>query len=316
MLELDLVVHGRRLAADGVVELDLRAPDGAALPAFEAGSHVDVLAAEGVIRQYSLCNDPSETQRYLLGVLLDRASRGGSAGVHRWQAGQRVRIGLPRNNFALRPGPGPVVLVAGGIGITPLKSMAHALWRAGREFRLHYFARSRSHAAFWPELQAQPFAHLLQAHFDDEGAALPLPVAVLRPQADAQLYVCGPQGFIERMTQDARAAGLADSAVHVEHFAAQAMAAQDASEFSVEAVRSQRTVRVRADQSIAQALEEAGIQVLLSCEQGLCGTCLTPVLGGEPDHRDDYLSDAERASNATMAICCSRSRTPVLRLDI
>jgi vanillate O-demethylase ferredoxin subunit len=316
MLELDLVVHARRLAAVGVVELDLRSPDGAALPAFEAGSHVDVQATEGVIRQYSLCNDPAETHRYLLGVLLDRASRGGSAGVHRWQTGQRVRIGLPRNQFAVQPGPGPVVLVAGGIGITPLKAMAHALWRAGREFQLHYFARTRNHAAFWAELQAAPFAPHVHSHFDDEGAALPLPVAALRPQGDAQLYVCGPQGFIERVLQDAKAAGLPDCAVHVEHFAAQAVPAPGASEFSVEAVRSRRTVRVRADQSIAHALEEAGIQVLLSCEQGLCGTCLTPVLGGEPEHLDDYLSDAEKASNTTVAICCSRSRTPVLTLDI
>jgi vanillate O-demethylase ferredoxin subunit len=316
MLELDLLVHRRQLVAEGVVELDLRAPDGAALPSFDAGSHVDVQAADGVIRQYSLSNDPSETHRYVLGVLLDKASRGGSAGVHRWQDGHRVRIGRPRNNFALRPGPGPVVLVAGGIGITPLKSMAHVLWREGREFRLHYFARSLDRAAFWPELQAAPFAHLLQAHFDDDGGGLPLPAHAMAPHADAQVYVCGPEGFIERVTQDARAAGVASDAVHVEHFAGVANASQDDAGFTVEAVRSGRTVHVRSDQSIGQALEAAGVHVLLSCEQGLCGTCLTHVLGGEPEHRDSYLTDEEKAANAKIAICCSRSRTPVLKLDI
>lgn len=316
MLELELVVHGRRMVADGVVELDLRAPGGAALPPFEAGSHVDVLATEGVIRQYSLCNDPAETHRYALGVLLDRRTRGGSAAMHGWRTGDRVRVGKPRNNFPLRPGSGPAVLVAGGIGITPLKAMMHALWRGDREFSLHYFARSRAHAAFLSEFQQSPFAGLVHCHFDDEGGTLPLPHSALRPHPQARVYICGPGGFIERVQQDARAAGVAEDALHVEHFAAQAALPENAGEFTVEAVRSGLSVSVRRDQTISQALEQAGVHVLVSCEQGLCGTCLTPVLGGVPDHRDDYLSPEEKASNATMTICCSRSCTPVLSLDL
>ncbi len=316
MLELELVVHGRRMVAEGVVELDLRSADGGALPPFEAGAHVDVLATDGVLRQYSLCNDPVENHRYLLGVLRDPGSRGGSAAVHHWQPGDRVRIGRPRNNFALRPGGGPLVLVAGGIGITPLKAMVHALWRADRDFSLHCFARSRARAAFLPEFQQAPFAPVVRWYFDDEGGALPLPPQVLRPHPQASVYICGPGGFIERVRQDARAAGVAEDRIHVEHFAAQPVLPADGGAFTVEAVRSGKTVSVRADQTIVQALEAAGVRVLVSCEQGLCGTCLTPVLGGVPDHRDDYLSPEERARNDTMTICCSRSRTPVLSLDL
>lgn len=314
MLELELQIHDRRTAADGIVELDLREPSGASLPPFEAGSHIDVLAGEGLVRQYSLCNDPAETHRYLLGVLLDPQSRGGSTAVHQWQRGARVQVGLPRNNFRLHDG--PAVLVAGGIGITPMKAMSHALLRRGADFRLHYFSRSRSKAAFLEELQTAMGESRVIGHFDDEGAALPLPSSQLRPPAGGHLYICGPTGFIGRVRQDALTIGVPAESIHTEHFSAPATIADGAQEFTVEATRSGIRVTVKKDETIAQALQNAGVQVLTSCEQGLCGACLTPVLAGIPDHRDDFQTEDEKASNERMTICCSRSLSPILSLDL
>ncbi len=310
---MELVVHDRRLVADAIVELDLRHPGGASLPPFEPGCHIDVVTPIGEVRQYSLCNDPTETHRYLLGVLLDRQTRGGSAAVHRLGKGDAVTVSLPRNNFALCSEAPHVVLAAGGIGITPLKAMAHALRRRGMPFDLHYFARSRAHAAFQDQLR-EAFGARVHFHFDDEGGGLPLPAAQLRPCDGAQLYVCGPAGFIDRVIGDAAEAGYAADAVHVEHFGAAPV--QAGGEFVVEAVKSGVQVRVGPSETMADALEKAGVRIMTSCRQGICGTCLTRVIDGTPEHRDDCLSDEERAGNELVAVCCSRSKTPVLRLDI
>jgi vanillate O-demethylase ferredoxin subunit len=305
--EFEVVIAARTREADDVSAFELRLANGSPLPAFDAGAHIDVHLSGALVRQYSLCNAPGETHRYVIAVLNEPAGRGGSASMHGLRAGDTLRIGRPRNAFALDAGDGARLLVAGGIGVTPLKAMAHALAARGSDFRLHYFARTASRAAFRDEFAQAPFADKVLFHFDDEGARLPLPADQLAPNRFSHVYVCGPAGFIDRVRADCLAHGFSRERIRVEHFSAGASV--------VEAVRSGVTVTVAQGESIAQALEKAGLQVLTSCEQGLCGVCLTPVLGGIPEHRED-LTAAEKAENTQITICCSRARSAVLRLDI
>lgn len=313
----DVRIAYRTTAATDIVTLDLVAPDGGELPAFEPGAHVDVVVAPGLVRQYSLCNNPAERHRYRLGILRDPGSRGGSEGVHRsFTQGQLVRIGRPRCNFRLVAGTAPAILVAGGIGITPLLSMAHALHALGTHFVLHYCTRSPERTAFIDELAASPFAAAVHIHHDDgpEAQHFSLDAALLGVATAAHLYVCGPEGFIQYVTGGAAARGWSPDHVHVEHFKSEVP--QEGGAFLVEAALSGITVQVPAGVSVAKALIQAGVPVALSCEQGICGSCLTPVLAGTPDHRDAYQTDSEKAANTHMTPCCSRSRSPRLVLDI
>ncbi len=314
---LQVEIAGRRQAADDIILLDLVPTDGGTLPAFEPGAHVDVEVGPGVVRQYSLCGDPSRTDRYRLGILLDAASRGGSAAIHRsFRMGERIRIGRPRNNFPLADGTDGTVLLGGGIGITPLLAMAHHLHAVGLPFTLHYCARSRGRAAFLDELAAAPYAGSVRLHLDDEDPAQRLDPARDLPPAGsgAHLYVCGPTGFMDWVIASAGRLGFPDGQVHKEYFGAEVDATGDA--FEVELSRSGRVVPVAAGQSIVAALRTVGVRVEVSCEQGVCGTCLCDVLEGTPDHRDSYLTDDERAGNDQMMLCCSRARTPRLVLDL
>ena len=306
----------RQLAAPDIVELELVDAQGGTLPPFEAGAHVDVMVAPGLVRQYSLCGDPAERHRYRLGVLRDPASRGGSQELHRaFQVGSVVHIGRPRNNFPLAAHASAAVLLAGGIGITPLLSMAHALHAAGRPFALHYCTRSAGRAAFGDELRSAAFASSVHLHADDDATRrFSLAESLAAAPAGAHLYVCGPTGFIRFVTEGAAAAGWAPERVHVEHF--QAAVDTRGEVFRVEARASGLAVDVAPGTTVAQALLTAGVPVVLSCEQGICGTCLVPVLEGVPDHRDEYQTDGEKAANTHMTPCCSRSRTRVLVLDV
>jgi vanillate O-demethylase ferredoxin subunit len=313
---LDVLIRRRIEAADGIVLLELVRADGGPMPAYEAGAHVDVLVGPELVRQYSLSNDPSERDRYVLGILLEKQSRGGSKAIHTsFNEGSTIQIGAPRNAFSLRPNMSKAILLAGGIGITPIKAMVHSLHNQGVDFALHYCARSRRAAAFCDEFANAPFAAKVNFHIDDENGG-PVPLNSYLPQTDngAHLYVCGPGGFIEAVRQYALGAGWPAERVHVEHFVSQAPAAGDC--FTVEAVRSGVRVEVGEGETIVQALTRAGLEVLTSCEQGLCGVCLTEVLEGIPDHHDQYQTDDEKASNKHMTICCSRAKTPVLKLDI
>lgn len=312
--EIEAIVTARTEEANGIASFELRALDDAPLPPFDAGAHIDVYLGDTVVRQYSLCNAPSETHRYVIAVLRESAGRGGSARMHELRPGERVRIGVPRNQFALDGGAAPKLLVAGGIGVTPLKAMAHVLAERGIDFELHYFARSTSHAAFRDALQHDSIAENVRFHFDDQGAVLRDMNASLDPARFSEIYLCGPTGFIGAVRTLALERGYAPEQIRVEHFASSAPAS--GMTFVVEAVRSGVTVTVGEDETIAQALDRVGVQVLTSCEQGLCGACLTPVIEGTPDHRDEYQSDDEKAENAKITICCSRALSRFLRLDI
>lgn len=312
---IDVVVVSTRPEADDIRSFQLARPDGGPLPAFEAGAHIDVHLPDGLIRQYSLYNSPDERHHYRIGVLLEAQSRGGSRAMHALREGDRLTVSEPRNLFALDDSAGPSLLFAGGIGITPLLSMAERLWQEGRDFELHYSARHPDRAAFLEPLRRAPFADRVHLYFDEGPRACRLDAANLLAAAAAttHLYVCGPTGYMDHILGHARARGWAETRLHREDFAA---GAQTGHAFRVRIASSGEEIEVGDDQSVAQALEEHGVIIPLSCEQGICGTCLTGVLEGEPDHRDDFLTDEERRANDQFTPCCSRSKTPLLVLDL
>ena len=315
---LEAVVAKRWVAALDIVALELAPVTGDALPAFSAGAHIDVEVLPGLMRQYSLCNDPGETHRYVIGVLRDPNSRGGSAAVHdRLAPGHVVRIGTPRNHFALVHAK-RYVLFAGGIGITPILCMAERLARDDASFELHYCTRSAERTAFMPRLRASSFADRVHFHHDDGAPSqhLDLRTALPAPDAQTHLYVCGPRGFIDFVCGQAEALGWSPQQVHVEHFSASSATGSDNGAFDVQLASSGKTITVPAGQSVVEALKAHGIVVPVSCEQGVCGTCLTRVVEGEPDHRDMYLTDEEKLQNDQFLPCCSRSRSERLVLDL
>jgi vanillate O-demethylase ferredoxin subunit len=303
--------------ATDICAFELTRPDGAALPAFSAGAHVDVMLRDGLVRQYSLCNSPSESHRYLIAVLRDANSRGGSVAMHALEEGGLLEIGEPKNHFALHARARHSVLLAGGIGVTPILAMAETLDREGAAFEMHYCARSAARMAFRERLAGARFSERVHLYFDDAeaGERLRLNRLLAQPRPDTQLYVCGPVGFIAAAIDAAKAAGWDDANVHREFFAA-APAQEGGGAFQVTLSSTGRVIDVASDMTVVSALAQAGVEVPTSCEQGVCGTCLTRVLSGEPDHRDVYLTDEEKAANDQFLPCCSRSRSPMLVLDL
>lgn len=314
----------RCIEAEDVVSFDLVGTDGGDLPRFEAGAHIDVHVPDGPIRQYSLCNPPSERHRYRIAVQRNAGSRGGSAGMHdAVREGSVLQISAPRNHFALARDNVTHLLIAGGIGLTPLLCMAEHLAREGTPFSLHYCVRSRARAAFFEHIAGSRWADRAQFHFDDCDPAQRIDLDALlgSPRPDLHLYVCGPQGFMDAVLGRARSSGWTDERLHCEYFAAAAAAVAQANScdeaaFEVRLARSGRVVTVPADRTVIQALARAGVDVPVSCEQGICGTCITRVLEGEPDHRDLYLSPDEQARNDQFLPCCSRAKSRTLVLDL
>ncbi|MCA8239527.1 MULTISPECIES: PDR/VanB family oxidoreductase [Burkholderia] len=298
--------------------------DGQPFDAYEPGAHIDVTAPSGITRQYSLCGNPDERRSYLFAVKKETHSRGGSRSLHDdVSVGAELSIGAPRNLFRLTDAANEHVLVAAGIGITPLLSMAYALNRRGARYRLHYFARSRDHAAFVDELSAEPFASHVTFHYGVEPDTLAAELGRCMESIDssAHVYTCGPGPFMDAVVA-AAATRVPEDAIHLERFAAEPSAAVTAADdaaakgFEVRLQRSGKSLRVAPDTSIVDALAKIGIEVDTSCGEGVCGTCMVPVLDGEPDHRDHCLSKAERASNTVICCCVSRARSPVLVLDL
>jgi vanillate monooxygenase ferredoxin subunit len=318
MKTLDVVVARRTVEAQDIVALELRDPAGAALPPWTAGAHIDVHLAPGLVRQYSLCGAVQDRQRYRIAVLREEASRGGSATVHAHvHEGDRLRIGEPRNLFALERAP-HTLLFAGGIGVTPILAMAQELCAQDRSFALHYGVRSAARAAFRREIEQSRFAARVSVYCADEPRGLQLDVdAVLRAAlAGTHLYVCGPAGFIAHVREAARGRGWGEQRIHSESFGAAPVACGADRPFRIRLAASGRSIEVGAGESAAAALLREGVAVPLACEQGICGTCVTRVLDGEPDHRDLYLTPQERARNDQFTPCCSRARASLLVLDL
>jgi len=288
------------------------------LPAYEAGAHVDVVLGPDLIRQYSLCSAPRSASGetvYRLGVLNDPNSRGGSRHIHtKIKVGGEVQISPPRNHFPLTMDAAHSLLIGGGIGITPMIAMGYALKSAGKSFELHYCTRSESKAAFLTELR-DAFGDSLILHFDDAGDADRInPKALVAAHTDSHLYVCGPSGFMDWVIGQGKDAGLPDSQIHSEYFNAEVDISGGA--FEVYAQISDVTVQVGPNESIATALAAAGVQVQLSCEEGVCGTCLCDVVEGVPDHRDHFLTDEEKEDNDQITVCCSRAKSDRLVIDV
>ncbi len=305
--------------AEGICSFELVRTDGQPLPAFAAGSHVDVEVPGGFTRQYSLCNDPAETHRYLIAVLRDAGSRGGSLAMHdRVSEGDVLTISAPKNHFALAHDARSHLLLAGGIGVTPLLCMAERLAHVGAEFEMHYCTRTRARTAFMQRIEAAGFAPRVAFHFDDgpDAQRLNLAAVLSSPEPDRHLYVCGPKGFMDSVLGAARAHGWPEAQIHHEFFGAEVAARADDGRFEVKLASSGRVIPVAADRTVVQALAEAGVSVATSCEQGVCGTCLTRVIEGVPDHRDMYLTPEEQAAGDQFLPCCSRSKTPLLVLDL
>jgi vanillate O-demethylase ferredoxin subunit len=309
----------KRTEAVDIQAFELVRADGLALPAFSAGSHIDVHLPGGLTRQYSLCNDPRESHRYLIGVLRDPASRGGSKTLHdAMQEGDSLRIGAPKNHFPLAHGATRSLLIAGGIGVTPILCMAERLAITGGDFEMHYCTRSRERTAFIDRIARSAFASRVHFHFDDGDASQKLALGPLlaAPRAGVHLYVCGPKGFMDWVLDAARAAGWPGEQLHWEFFSADVARSDADAAFEVKLASSGRVVTVAKDQTVVQALAAIGVEVQTSCERGVCGTCLTRVLEGEPDHKDMYLTPEEQAANDQFTPCCSRSRSPLLVLDL
>lgn len=316
---LSVRVARKAQEATDICTFELVEVDGSALPSFSAGSHVDVHLPDGLTRQYSLCNDPSETHRYLIAVLRDPASRGGSKALHaQVQEGQVLQISAPKNHFGLAHDARRSLLLAGGIGVTPILCMAERLAMTGADFAMHYCTRSRERAAFLRRITASRYAPQVQFHFDDGVADQKLDLAALLtdPQAGVHLYVCGPKGFMDAVLATARTQGWPESQLHYEFFGAEVAKSDHDAGFEIQLASSGRVIAVAKDQTVTQALSAAGVEVQTACEQGVCGTCLTRVLSGVPDHKDQYLTPEEQAANDQFTPCCSRAKTARLVLDL
>jgi ferredoxin-NADP reductase len=304
--------------AEGINSYELVSPGGGDLAAFTAGCHVDLHLPDGMIRSYSLVNDQSERGRYVVAVNKDAATRGGSKFIHeKLRVGDILTISHPKNNFFLQENAAHSVLIAGGIGITPLLSMIGRLEALGRSWELFYVARTRSAAAFLDELNAlRPNVHAnIHVNFDQEpaGRMLDLVAIVKDAPENAHLYCCGPVSMLEAF--EAATIDRPADHVHVEYFKAKEKPAV-AGGFEVKLARSNRTIAVPAGKSILDALLDAGVAASYACTEGVCGTCETRVIEGMPDHRDLFLSNDEQAANKTMMICCSGSKSPTLVLDL
>lgn len=314
---LRLRVLSIRFEAESIHAFELVDPTGALLPEVTAGAHVDVHLPGGVVRSYSLAGDPQDRSRWTLGVLRETQGRGGSLAMHEQvKVGQLLTVGAPRNAFALVDGAAHNVLLAGGIGITPLKAMAHALHAQNASFELHYCARTAGNAAFKEALQLLVPAGQLHFHHDHGNPEKSLNIAQLlkQPAPGTHVYFCGPAGFMKACT-DATAHWTPDT-VHSEHFKAPepAASAAPAGSFEVKLARTGINVQVGPEQTIVRAIELAGHRVPTSCLSGLCGACKTSYLEGDVEHNDYILSDEEKTH--CMTLCVSRSRGPLLVLDI
>lgn len=303
---------------ENINSYELMSPTGGDLVPFTAGSHIDLHLSNGMIRSYSLVNDQSERNRYVVAVNNDAASRGGSRLIHETlRVGDIISVSHPRNNFDLHEDASHSVLIAGGIGITPLLSMIRRLEALGRSWELVYAARTRRTAAFLDDLKilrpdAQRNLHL---NFDQEpkGRMIDLPSVVKDVHPDAHLYCCGPVPMLEAF--EAATADRPAGHVHVEYFKAREKPAAEGG-FEVKLARSNQTIAVQAGQTILDALLAAGITVNYACAEGVCGTCETRVIEGVPDHRDLFLSKDEQDANKTIMVCCSGSKSTSLVLDI
>lgn len=308
----ELRVTALRWEAKDVISLELQAQDESPLPGFTAGAHIDLHLANGISRSYSLLNDQRETHRYVVGVALDAVSRGGSRYIHQeLRIGAILKVGGPRNHFPLVEASASHVLIAGGIGVTPMLAMLRRLAALGREVSFYYAVRERQRLAFACEISAlcNPVFHV------DAECGTPLDLKkIIASHPGSEFYCCGPGPMLAAFEDTTST--LPPERVHLEYFSAKKQENTVATGFDVECRKSGKTVFVSPEISIADALMKAGINVPVSCCEGICGSCETAVLEGEVDHRDSVLTKSEQDSHKLMMLCVSRSKSDRLVLDI
>ena len=315
-----VILHAITYLAKDTTALEFRPASGGELAPFSAGAHIDLLLPNGIQRSYSLCNPQGETSRYVVGVKRASPSRGGSVFVHdQLRVGGRIEIGRPRNNFPLVEDAPHVVLIAGGIGITPIWCMIQRLIALGRPFEAHYASRTRADAAFLAEIERLPAAARRCIHltFDHEPGAKPLDLGAIVASAPtgSHFYACGPAPMLEAFESATQT--VAGGRVHIERFNASAEIVENPpGGFQIVLARSQRTLDVPENKAILDVLLDHEIDIPFSCMEGVCGSCRVGVLEGVPDHRDVVLSREERAGNKSMMVCCSRSKSDRLVLDL
>jgi tetrachlorobenzoquinone reductase len=303
-------VAAMRLESQDVLSIELRHIEGLRLPPAAPGSHVDVRLADGVTRPYSVVS--ADEGIYVLAVKRETEGRGGSAYVHdRLRVGDVIQVSAPRNQFALADHDGPSLLVAGGIGITPLLPMARTLEREGRPWCLHYTASNAAAAPFARELRQ--LGERVHLHSSASAGRIDLGALVADALPGTHFYCCGPEGMLDAFAEATR--DIEPARVHMERFGA-AAPPPDAGSFELRLARSGRSVMVGAEVSTLDALLQAGVNIDYSCRQGICGSCEVRVLEGIPEHRDEILTQTERASNKTMMVCCSRACSATLVLDL
>ena len=311
---LSLQVQHKRWLTPRVALLDLVDPDGRELPAFTAGAHVTVQTPSGAMRQYSLCGDPQDRRTYQLGIQSEAKGRGGSRSLVEGVAeGDVLRVGLPKNAFELTDKAKQFLLVAGGIGITPMRAMLRSLQAEGlREFRLLYLTRDAASTPFLDELQSDAWNSRVRLHHSATQGRLDLWSVFEKPVAGTHVYVCGPQGLIDEVCD--MTGHWASGTVHVERFGVDTQPRAEDRAFEVTLASSGQRVPVAATQSILEALRQQGIRVPSSCESGTCGSCKVGYRAGDVDHRDLVLMPEERGQ--CLMVCVSRARSDVLELEL
>ncbi|RDK03534.1 PepSY domain-containing protein [Paraburkholderia lacunae] len=316
---LALKVARKTAEAENIQSFELVDPAGKALPPFSAGSHIDIHVPGGKVRQYSLCNPPGERHRYLIAVMRAEPTRGGSRAMHEQvKEGDLIDVSAPKNHFPLVESAKHSLLIAGGIGITPILCMAEDLADLGADFKMHYFARSPARAAFVDRIKRSKFADRVFFHFTEDQKQQRLDLAALLETHDAEthLYVCGGEAFMNAVIDTALQKRWHKNRIHREYFSVERRESDSNVEFDVTIASTGKTICIPADKTVMAALADYGIHITTSCEQGVCGTCVTRVLEGEPQHRDVFLSDDEKNRNDRFTPCCSRANSRRLVLDL
>ena len=317
---LNLRVSAVCMEAEDILSLKLAHPSGSSLPDAGPGAHITLQLNGGYLRQYSICNNPITDGFYHIAVKREAESRGGSAAIHSLCEGDTISVRPPTNNFVLDRSASHLILLAGGIGITPLLGMAKDAWSRRQSFEIHYFARDAQYAAFVNLLKESPFSDCVQFHFGvDLGEVWRSFEALLgKAPAKSQLYVCGPAGFIELARSMAKARENL-SAVFWESFSSGTRQLSDPAfghEFKVKLAGTDQVFAVPSEKTVLQVLQENGVTIDSSCMEGVCGLCATRVLEGEPDHRDEVLTDSERREDKLMTVCVSRCKGELIVLEV
>jgi vanillate O-demethylase ferredoxin subunit len=303
----------------GNLLLELIPQPGYLLPHYLPGAHIDIFIPDVGPRQYSLCGEENNGDSYEVCVKLAEASSGGSYFIHHtYKPGDSLTISAPRNHFPL-PEAERYLLLAGGIGITPLLAMAEEIARRGNQFELHYYVSTRQQTAFPERLSAQKLAPYVFLHYSDANDSLrhKTPASLTQPTAQTKVMACGPDGFIQRLQTIMQQYNWQPDQLHFERFSNAELTQQTHNTaFHIELNSTGQRYLVSPNQTIAQVLLSARVDIMLSCEQGICGSCITDVIDGIPDHRDCVLTEEEKAENTQITLCCSRSRSPLLVLDL